>query len=174
MKDEQSLKHYGVLGMRWGMRKRAYYDSSVRTARTAKESANRQYNRDFDKASRIHLSNKKWNKDADKAAASGARLNKAEKAYKKAYKEARLKSVDHMTKLGYDKKTAERVAKLGAGKLMVQSLFMGSYGALKYNQFKTRGVKSSSAATRAILANGLNTLTLGALAGYDRRSRIKK
>lgn len=170
------LKHYGVIGMKWGIRRAA------RKATKAARKERRAASREADKA--INKSNNTWFGKEKKAAAEKNMYNaidryqKADKKYKAAYKKAKEQAAKDMyEKKGYDKATVERVSKMSAGKAIGQSFLMGSYGALKYNEAKGRGASTGRAAVKAVLASNLDFST-GRLAstidGFDTRRTNKK
>ena len=92
------MYHYGVKGMKWGVRKRtttgnstvntAY--SNMRSAKSAYKSAKKQYSKDFNRANNRRIlpgSKDRWGKAAD----SAKKLSSAKTAYKsskKAYKQS--------------------------------------------------------------------------------------
>lgn len=103
------LYHYGVKGMKWGVRKKPEYTGQARgaydrmvAAKQAKKSANKAYNKAFNKSSSFYgaygpASKKRLNDTAAKAKAA----NKADAEYKKAktdFKKATVKEYKRVSK----------------------------------------------------------------------------
>lgn len=104
------LMHYGVLGMRWGVRRdkdTIFARKSTRTTRGLQ---------------------RRLNKD-DKRAAKGK---------KRKYDTGRLQEdLEKSKKL--DTELQKRVSSMSRGKTAVEVITMGSRGALRYNQLRVRG-----------------------------------
>ena len=129
------LMHYGVPGMKWGVRKQRTYDTStaygrMKTAKQQYKSDKKAYNKSFNKAyyhnHAYSLSKKKrqasadrWNDAIDKART----LNSSKKAYKSAKKEYK-NSMSEADK----KARRRRNAKIAAG---VAGVALSAYGAHK-------------------------------------------
>lgn len=170
------LKHYGVIGMKWGIRRAA------RKATADVRKARRAASREADKA--INKYNATWFGKKRRAAAEKNlddamnRYAEADKKYKDAYKKAKEQATKDMyEKKGYDKATVERVAKMSAGKAVGQSILMGSYGSLKYNEAKAEGKSTGKAYVKAAIAANVNAATVGlasTIDGIDTRRNNKK
>lgn len=127
------LMHYGVPGMKWGVRKQRTYDTStaygrMKTAKQQYKSDKKAYNKSFNKAyyhnHAYSLSKKKrqasadrWNDAIDKARS----LDSSKKAYKSAKKEYK----DYKRNLNKGKSSK---AKIAAG---VAGVALSAYGAHK-------------------------------------------
>lgn len=104
------LMHYGVLGMRWGVRKdkdSLFARKSSRTTRGLQ---------------------KRLAKDEKREAAGKRKKYDTQKLH-----EALQKSQK------FDKAVQERVSSMSKGKTAAQVFLMGSRGALRYNQLRTKG-----------------------------------
>ena len=152
------LKHYGVIGMKWGIRRAAR--KATKAARKERRAANREYEKAFNKAAYTWFGKEKRAAANQKAAEAMARSIEADRKYKATYKKAKEQAAKDMyEKKGYDKGTVERVAKMSAGKAVGESILMGSYGALKYNQTKAEGRSTGRAVVRAIVASNVDFST---------------
>ena len=163
------LYHYGVLGMKWGVR---------RARRKAAESA---YKKTGDKAFAKY---EKDIADIEKGYKRGQNLSKAdqkreaavEKQYKDtmntAKKELKRAQKDKSNDLKianklYSKQSKEanaRVVNDSMGKTLVKASLMGSYGALKYNEARSnKHASRGKAAVNGVLFNIGNVYTGGTM-----------
>lgn len=136
VREGDSLKHYGVLGMRWGIR----HDRRVQAAK-AKYKTNRKVikgdkslSKD-QKQRKIAASREQWMKERESAA-------------------NRLYSLN-------SKEVNSRVARMSSRKAIGQSSLMGSYGALQYNRLRSKGHGRVSASLIGGYANRANNALLG-------------
>lgn len=109
-------------------------------------------------------------KFATKSAKASAK-GKTEKAQKYKAKSEKIKS--YHQKMG-GKKTYERVAKTSTGKAIAQSMLMGTYGSLKYNEARAKGQKRGKAAVNGLLYGAANSSTGGIVSVVEPRLRKKR
>jgi hypothetical protein len=130
--NSDELQHYGVLGMKWGIK------------RARIKQAKQQYKKARDKAS-------------DKAD-----IQKAKDNYKKA-KNDRSNDAAIANKL-YSKQSKEAnkiVARMSTGNAIAQSMLLGSYGALKYNEARAAGASNGRAIVNGLIGNFMNANLAG-------------
>lgn len=142
VREGDSLKHYGVLGMRWGIR----HDRRVQAAK-AKYKTNRKaikgdksLSKD-QKQRKIAASREQWMKERESAA-------------------NRLYSLN-------SKEANRRVARMSSRKALGQATLMGSYGALKYNESRGRGQGRALSYVRGHNAGYMNSALAGVPAANE-------
>lgn len=158
--SDYELYHYGVLGMKWGIRK---------AARKATKDLRKQRNKDWteatnalEKASRTWIGKNRRKAANDRYEQAQDKFNKSEAEYQQAYKKAKEDAANKLYSK-QDSKTNKTVANMSTGKALAQSFLLGSYGSLKYNEAKSRGESTGKAAAEGILHNWANNMTMGAL-----------
>nr|DAQ18454.1 MAG TPA: hypothetical protein [Caudoviricetes sp.] len=187
MNDE--LKHYGVLGMKWGIRrskevrgvKKAYkrgvkdawskYQNDYKKLESDSARANGQYDAYIrglhnaglpSNAFQVQQEKNKYNqkqfqKSFKLAEDYSSKYKSMTKSYNKNLIDAKLKAANRLFKDG-DKARNERIAKAKAGKTFAQLLLMGSYGAKKYNEYRTQGKGRLESGIKGLGWNLANTL----------------
>ena len=118
------LYHYGVLGMRWGVRRNR---DNIITRTSSRRTRGLKYRLKQDE-------------------------KRASKGRPKQYDTKKLKS-DLKASQKYDKMVQDRVTSLSKGKLAAQTLLFGSRGALRYNQIRTSGYDRLVSAGAAVVSN---------------------
>ena len=150
---EDTLQHYGVLGMRWGIRR----DRRVRMAKASYKTQRKA----LKKSGAIKTSSGQRKLAASREQWMKQRENAANRLYSKNSKE-----------------TNRRIARMSSKQALGQSYLMGSYGALKYNQNRASGKRKVSSFMDARVKDTLNNALLGApeITEYlmNRRARKKK
>lgn len=143
--NDNYLVHYGVIGMKWGVRRA---EKNKEKARMHKRFAD-DYN---PKKSLVKLS------DRQKARMSKNRAKELAKAKKY---EARAKKIEQKHKDRTSAKTYNRVKNTSTAKLIGESMVLGTYGALKYNQARASGMKRGKSVVNALLHGTFDMATLG-------------
>ena len=162
IEKEKELMHYGVLGMKWGIRR------AKANAEKASNLRNKENLKEWDK-----IANYKKSKGDIKGyeRAKQAKQSQLDRAQKYENKSKAIRS-KHEARAG--KKTVERVEQMPDGKALVQARLMGTYGALKYNEARAKGQSRGKAAVSGVLNSYGNFLTLGTLGIVEPRLRARK
>lgn len=156
--NDNYLAHYGVIGMKWG----------VRRAEKNKEKArmHRRFADDYDPK-------KSLSKLSDREQARMTKRRNKELAKAKKY-EARAKKIEQKHKDRTSVKTYNRVKNTSTAKLLGESMVLGTYGALKYNQARASGMKRGESVVTGLLGGTLDMATLGIWRHTEPRRTAKK
>lgn len=167
------LRHYGVVGMKWGVRRAAR--KAISDLRKQRKKANREYDRAMDRYSHVWFGKKRRQAVADRLDKATEKRDAINTAYKDAYKKAKADAVNKLYSK-QDRKANDRINSMSTGKALTQSMLMGSYGALKYNEARARGETRGKAAVEAILYNSANQSMGGLLSAgkYLQNRRARK
>ena len=177
------LMHYGVVGMKWGIRRARRKDAKA-TYKKATDKAFKEYEKSIADIEKPYKRGQKLSKDDLR------REQAAEKKYSEAAAKAKadykrnVKSKENDAVIAnrlyskQSKKANDAVANMSTGKAIGQSMLLGSYGSLKYNEAKSRGASTGRAVVEGILYNAANNMTYGALSATqyadNRLARNKK
>lgn len=149
------LMHYGVLGMKWGQHRAA---KNVTKAANRKASA-----KEWDELSKE--ARKRGNtKQADKYKRYAAEDRAKSSQYSKRARDIESKHVSRT-----DQKTYDRVKKTSTVKLVGESLAVGTYGALKYNEVRANGASRGLSILNSILYSNVNAITGGLMSIVEPR-----
>lgn len=143
--DNSYLMHYGVLGMKWGIR---------RAQKNKQKAAQyKRYAEDYDpKGYTTKLSDKQRER---------AQRNYTKNLAKSKKYAAKAKKIEQKHKDRAGTKTYNRVKNTRTSKLVGESLVLGTYGALKYNQARVNGSSRGLSILNGLLHETGNSLTGG-------------
>lgn len=126
--DDEELRHYGVIGMRWGVRhKKKYKTAKIK----AKQSRNKSLSKTVDRSERKRI----------------------KKKYKKALEDARVEVAQRYSSKT-NKDVVEQIVRQSTGKTIAKELIFGNYGSVVYQDIKHR-TNDRVAATGASVAFGI-------------------
>lgn len=142
--QSDKLYHYGVLGMRWGVRRNR---DNIITRTSSRRTRGLKY---------------RLKKDEKRAS----------KGQSKQYDTKKLKS-DLKASQKYDKTVQDRVTSLSKGKLAAQVFLFGSRGALRYNQLRTSGYDRIVSAGAAVVSSLMSPFALPVNAAASIATSVK-
>lgn len=179
---QDELKHYGVLGMKWGVRRARRKEAKQRYRRAVDRAYNEQ-DRSINSIEKPYkrgqtLSKQDQARQAEVFRKYNDSVAKAKAEYKRAKKD-RSNDAAIANKLysRQNKEANKRVAEMSTGMAIAQSYLMGSYGALKYNEAKGRGTSTGRAVVEGVLYAYGNAFTGGLMSAaqyLDNRAARKK
>jgi hypothetical protein len=178
---QNELNHYGVLGMKWGVR-RARRKQAKAAYRKSTDEAFKKYEREINSIEKNYKRGQKMSdRDYAREEAADRKYQAAARKAKDTYKKAKTDrsndaAIANKLYSQQSKAANKRVAQMSTGEALLQSYLMGSYGALKYNEAKGRGTSTGKAVVEGVLKNWGNNLlggVPGALQYLDNRSARK-
>ncbi len=143
---ENYLAHYGVIGMKWGVRRaRKLGAKSAKTSERAKR-----FKEEAGRSTSAKKQKKLYKKSEELSAKSKKQKIRSDK------------KLSYHTKRGGGKKAVAKVERESWLKTGAKSFIMGTYGALNYNKMRsTKGYGRVASAGAAFASNWANNLTGG-------------
>lgn len=190
-KNTDELYHYGVLGMKWGVRRYRNSDGSLTSAGKAKYMSNKAsthyvravdntswgqralgvgrnpgYIQDKKEIKSAYKSKKNEYKSIQDKATRKEKVKSLKSDYKKTKGEARTVAADVLYPY-QSKSTNEKIQTQHLGKQIVKTSLMGGYGTLNYDRLTANDTGRGAAAVAGVLSNVGNIATNGLLSVGD-------
>ena len=142
--ESEELQHYGVLGMRWGVR----HDKEYKAQKSKITNA---YRKDLEKSQSLYKSerSKYGRNEADRRAEK--RGDSAEAKRRNAINKAKVDTANRLYS-GNSKEANRRIQTRSTAKTLGISGLLGSYGALQYDRARAEGNSKGKAAVKGTLA----------------------
>lgn len=169
MESNNELKHYGVLGMKWGIHRARRKDAKTAYKRRTNR-AFAEYEREINDIEKRYKGMKTLSKEDQAREAAAEKkyadaVSRAKADYKKAkHDKSNDAQIANRLYSKQSKGTNKAVANLSTGKAIAQAIALGSYGALKYNEVKSKGASKGRAVVVGMLHESANRLSAGGLA----------
>lgn len=156
--DRSQLAHYGVLGMKWGVRRaRKLEDKIARNRSTGKKDI------------------EEWKEIGKYRGYSKERIQKNIDASKRITQRKEAKYQSKIDKIRKKESNfggaAARIKKMSTGKALASSMLMGTYGSLKYQQARASGAKRGEAYLSTIGPKFMDNITMGLYGTYESRKK---
>lgn len=167
--NNDELYHYGILGMKWGVH-RARKKEALNARRNAYDKAEKELTKSMSSIEKNYkrgqlMSKKDTNRESEAERKYVSALDKADKEYKRAKKDRSndAKIADRLYSMN-SKDANKQIASMTTGQAIARSMLKGSYGSLKYEQAKARGVSTGQAYAETLLKSHINFF-LGGIPG---------
>lgn len=189
--NSNEIKHYGVLGMKWGVRRYQNSNGSLTSAGKAKYRTNRiaghvgraitngsvgqrvigvglnkGYRQDKKEIKSAYKSKKNEYKSIQDKATRKEKVKSLKSDYKKTKGEARTVAADVLYPY-QSKSTNEKIQTQHLGKQVAKSMLMGGYGTLNYDRLTANNTNRGVAAVAGVLSETANQATTGGLSIGD-------
>ena len=145
--SHSELKHYGVLGMKWGIRKYQNPDGTLTPAGKKRYGEDGEYTYTSSSTKRLQKKVGKLERKRDRLNEKGRDTSKVEAKLKK--KAGRLETSKVM-----DKNLLEYAKKTSTGKAVAQNLIFGPWGARGYQQARANGEGRVVGAAMGLISSG--------------------
>lgn len=166
------LYHYGVMGMRWGVRHDKQYRAQKKNLKSAYRQRNRKIQNNYDKIESSidskykvgqRLSDSDYAKQVNAAAKMGKQWDASKKKYKTDLAKLKTKTANRLYPTN-SKKVNDRIVNRSTLSTLGKVFVTGSYGAMKYDQLRDKDVSKGKAYAISLLKNWSNNLSGGRVA----------